>query len=380
MASVVYFANLRCRSNKESLPAKVARLYRNAGLDEWVKENDLVGVKLHFGEKGNASFIRPILVRPVIDQLKQKGAKPFLTDTNTLYMGTRWNAVSHSECAVTNGFAYAVVDAPVIIADGLKGRAKVTVPIPGGRCLTEAHVACSIAESDGLMVMSHLKGHELTGFGGALKNIAMGCASRLGKLHMHSQVQPEVKEDRCVGCGECVRVCPSAAAVFPLKDRKAVIKDRKAVIDQEACIGCGDCIVVCRFGAIAVDWNEASSSVQEKVAEYCAGILGHGLLEKSGYMTFVMDVSPYCDCYGFNDRGIVPDVGLLASRDPVAIDQAAVDLINRQPADRQSVLESNLEPGEDKFKGLFPNIDWSIQLRRAEELGLGSREYELKEI
>ena len=373
MGSLVYFADLRCRNHNESLPAKVTKLCQAAGLDEWVSENDLVAVKLHFGEKGNASYIRPILVRPVIDLVREKGGKPFLTDTNTLYMGTRWNAASHIECAITNGFAYAVTNAPVVIADGLKGRSRVAVPIPGGKRLEEAHVASGIVESDGMLVLSHLKGHELTGFGGALKNVAMGCASRLGKLHMHSQVHPEVKQDRCVGCKECVKVCPVTAAVLQEPSGKVFI-------DQETCIGCGDCIVACRFGAIAVDWNEASSSVQEKIAEYCAGVLQHGLLEKSGFMTFVMNVSPYCDCYGYNDQGIVPDIGIIASRDPIAIDQAAVDLVNRQPGIRESELQNNLEPGEDKFKGLFPHIDWGIQLERAEELGLGSRKYELVDI
>jgi len=353
MQSTVWFTDLSARPGN-SLIDKTGALLRAAGIRERTGRGHLTAIKLHFGEKGNTAFIRPVFVRKVVDEIAAAGGRPFLTDTNTLYVGTRSNAVDHLNTAVTNGFAWAVAGAPLVIADGLRGESDVRVPI-AGKIYCEVHIGAGIAHADALVVVTHFKGHELCGFGGTLKNLGMGCASRSGKLSQHSSVAPFVDPSGCTGCGTCVAHCPSGAIAVTVS---------KAAISPEACIGCADCIVVCPEGTVKVDWNEASSTFQQKLAEYALGAVS-GKRESSLFLSFVTQVSPFCDCYGHNDRPIAPDVGILASDDPVALDQACVDLVIRAS-------------GTDPFRATHPSVDWSVQLSRAEELGLGTRDYRLE--
>jgi uncharacterized Fe-S center protein len=361
----VYFSDLRT-SFKENLPSKLMRLMAEAGLEETVGPRNLVAIKLHFGEKGNTAFIRPLLIRPLVDRLKELEAFPFLTDANTLYAGTRGNSVSHLETAVQNGFAYSVVNAPVIIADGIRGASYSKVKIDQAH-VKSAYIGKDIVESDALISIAHFKGHELSGFGGTIKNLGMGCASRKGKLDQHSDLSPKVKPKKCVGCGECVAHCAQSAIS---------LEDEKAVIHPEKCVGCGECILICPNGAIDVQWSADIAVFQEKMAEYTLAVL-KGKREKSFFVNFLTDISPACDCYPHNDAPIVPDIGILASRDPVAIDQAAVDLVNKQAAVPGACLTDHTAPGEDKFRGVYPKIDWSVQLAHAESLGIGTRTYTL---
>jgi uncharacterized Fe-S center protein len=310
-------------------------------------------VKLHFGEKGNTAFLRPIFVRKVVEEIAAAGGKPFLTDTNTLYVGGRCNAVDHLRTAITNGFAYSVADAPIVVADGLRGESAVRVPVDG-RIFREVSIGAEIVNADAMVVLTHFKGHELSGFGGAIKNIGMGCASRAGKLAQHSSVSPFVDPKGCTRCGTCAVHCPSGAI--------AVISET-ALIDPKACIGCADCIVVCPEHTVKIDWNEAGPTVQRKMAEHALGVV-EGKRDSILFVTFVTQVSPFCDCYGNSDRPIAPDVGILASDDPVAIDQACADMVIRAA-------------GSDPFRKTHPAIDWTVQLSYGEELGLGSRQYEL---
>ncbi|MBE0618336.1 MAG: DUF362 domain-containing protein [Proteobacteria bacterium] len=365
--SDVFRSDLRATPRRNLLD-KVEDLLSRAGVSERVKRGDLVAVKLHFGEKGNTSFIRPVFVRRVVDVLKGLGAKPFLTDANTLYGGSRGDAVSHLETAIQNGFDYAVVGAPLIIADGLRGSTSVRVEVEG-KHLRHVSLAAEIAHADALVGLTHFKGHELSGFGGALKNLGMGCAAREGKLTQHSTVAPKVKNKLCVACGECVRWCSQGA----------ISVGEAALIDGEKCVGCGECILTCPAGAIQVQWNEGPEAMQEKMAEYASGAL-RDKRNKSLFVNFVTQVSPACDCYGHTDAPIVGDVGILSSADPVALDQACVDLVNAQPGHESTALTANWAPGEDKFRGVYPKIDWSAQLRHAEVLGLGVRTYRLKDI
>jgi len=361
--SDVFFSNLRT-SMTENLPAKLKRLLETAGLKHVIADRNLVAIKLHFGEKGNAAFIRPVLIRPIVEAVKDLGAAPFLTDANTLYAGTRGDSVSHLITAIQNGFAYSVVNAPLIIADGLRGGSASRIRIDLEYIQT-AYIARCVADADVLIGAAHFKGHELSGFGGAIKNVGMGCASRKGKLEQHSDLSPKVKAKKCVGCGECVDHCAQKAI--------SLVKE-KAVIDPKKCVGCGECILICPNGAIDVQWSAEIPKFQKKMAEYTLAVLKNKK-EKAFFVNFLTNVSPACDCYPHNDAPLVPDIGILASRDPVAIDQASVDLVNQQTALEGSCLTGCRDSGEDKFKGIYPKVDWAIQLNHAEQIGLGSRKY-----
>ena len=363
--SQVYFTDLRA-STKENLFEKLVRLIHAMDLKSIIRPRHLVAIKMHFGEKGNTAFIRPNFLRQIVDQIKELGASPFLTDTNTLYAGTRGNSVSHLDTATQNGFAYSVVNAPIIIADGMRGASSVAVRI-NRENVKSAYIAREIAESDALISVAHFKGHELSGFGGTLKNLGMGCASRKGKLVQHSGVSPKVKRKKCIACGECVEHCAQSAISF---------KNKKAAIDPKRCVGCGECILICDNKAIDVQWNADIPIFQKKMVEYTLAVL-KGKKGRAAFLNFLIQISPACDCYGHSDAPIVQDLGIMASKDPVAIDQASADMVNRQVGLESSCLSSHKRPGEDKFRGLYPKIDWSIQLRYAETLGLGNREYEL---
>ncbi|MGD9365701.1 MAG: DUF362 domain-containing protein [Desulfobacteraceae bacterium] len=365
MAGKVYFIDFRA-DVQNSLMSKLHKLLDRAGLGQVVQERDLTAVKMHFGEMGNAAYIRPTYLRQVVAAVKQAGGIPFLTDANTLYAGTRSDAPHHLTTAVQNGFAYAVVEAPLVIADGLRGRSEVPVDVNGKHC-ESVYIGREIVEADVFISVAHFKGHELTGFGGAIKNTGMGAASRRGKLAMHSTVSPQVKAENCIGCGECVDHCSQQALS---------VSDELAVVDEAKCIGCGECILICPNSAIEIKWDQEIPTFLETIVEYTAGVLKNKQ-GKSLFINFITDVSPACDCYPTNDAPIVKNIGVAASTDPVAVDQASVDLVNAEPALAGTQLTVNTEPGGDKFKGLYPNVDWSIQLEYGEKLGLGSREYEL---
>lgn len=366
MPSKVYFTDMRANSRHESLPRKVSKLFKAAGFAGLFEKEQLVAVKLHFGEQGGTAFINPVLVRQVVDRVKESGGKPFLTDTNTLYVGSRANSVDHLQTAIENGFSYATVNAPIIIADGLFGKNFVDVEIEGTH-FPSVKIGSDIANADAMIVMSHTKGHIITGFGGTIKNLGMGCGNRGGKQMMHSSLKPKVAAEGCKVCTTCLKWCPADAIL---------ITEKTAEIDHETCIGCGECTVVCPTKAIKIQWKSETVDVQERMAEYAWGAVKEKA-GKVGFFNFVMNVTPDCDCNSWSDAYIVNDVGILASTDPVAIDQAAIDLINAQAGLSDTRLEANFAPGEDKFKGVYPNTDHEAQLRHAEKLGMGSRAYEL---
>lgn len=367
MKSKVFFADLRADS-KRNLPAKLGELMLKAGIKDCYKKGNLVAIKMHFGEKGNTAYVSPVFVRRIVDAIKETGADPFLTDTNTLYMGTRGNSVAHIRTAIENGFAYAVIGAPVIIADGLKGEAGVPVEV-NGKHYKEVLIARDIVNANAMFALTHFKCHEMSGFGGALKNIGMGCASREGKLSQHSNAAPLVDASGCTACSECAAVCPA----------NAISITDVALIDAKTCIGCGHCIPACPQATIHVQWDETTARLQEKMAEHAAGAL-KGKLGKCLFVNFITHVSPACDCYGHNDAPVVHDIGILSSTDPVAIDQACADLVNNAQGIPSSCLKGGHEPGGDKFRGVHPSVDWNIQLDRAQALGLGTRAYALVKI
>ncbi|MEK7376024.1 MAG: DUF362 domain-containing protein, partial [Candidatus Margulisiibacteriota bacterium] len=290
---------------------------------------------------------KPRNVAPIAKKISLLGGKPFLTDANTLYKGTRGNSVDHIKTALSHGYCFA----PVIIADGLTGKSFQEVEV-NLKHFKKVKIGSEIMHADAMIVMSHFKGHELTGFGGAIKNVGMGLGSRAGKQQMHADVHPSVDPDLCTGCELCVKWCPTEAISMI---------DGKAVIDAVKCIGCAECIVTCNFSAISIEWSGSSTSVQEKMVEYFSGAVKG---KKCAYISFIVDVSPNCDCWNFNGEPIVGDVGVLASYDPVAVDQACVDLVNKKA-------------GTDIIKKTWPELDSSIQLEYARQIGLGSRKYEL---
>ena len=366
--SKVYFADMRA-SHKENLFDKIGKLLSLAGLGQQVSAGDLTAVKIHFGEKGNSAFIRPIFARRVVEEIRKLGARPFLTDSSTLYPGERKEAVSALTCAIENGFGFACVAAPLIISDGLRGVTETEVAVEG-ELLKKVYIGSEIVEADSLVCLTHFKCHELTGFGGAIKNLGMGCASRKGKLVQHSTVAPKVAEKYCTGCGICLKSCAH--------DAIAVIEG-KAIIDPTLCAGCSRCITVCPVKAVNIQWNEAADLVMKKMAEYAKGAVT-GKEGRCVYLSFITQVSPACDCYGHTDAPIVNDIGICASSDPVAIDQACVDLVNLARGNEGSALLSGHEPGGDKFRGVSPEIPWEVQLEHGEKIGLGSRRYELVRI
>lgn len=364
----VYFTDLRTTPKRNMLD-KVVELMDKVRIQSKIRPNDMVAVKLHFGEMGNTAYLRPVFLRCIVKRLKETGGRPFLTDTNTLYTGSRSDAISHLTTAIHNGFDFSCVECPIIIADGLKGASGIRIPIEG-EVLKEVNIARAVAEADALVAVTHFKAHELSGFGGSLKNIGMGCATREGKLVQHSTVAPKINREICKGCRLCLDYCSSGAISVTAK---------KASINEKKCIGCGECIIVCPFKAIEIDWNESPDIFQKKMMEYALGAI-KGKEKRSVFINFVVQVSPACDCYSHSDSPIVRDIGILASDDPVAIDAASCDLVNNEISLPGTAIKHPLGKGEDKWRAIYPAIDWSIQLDHAEKLGLGTRKYSLVKI
>jgi len=369
MKSKVYFATMRAKTREDSLLNKVHKLFKRAGFEEIIEKDDLVAIKLHFGEPGNTGFIRPIYVKQIVEEVKKKEGKPFLTDANTLYRGKRKNAVDHLNTAISNGFSYATIGAPLIIADGLRGKSFTEVEI-NKKHIKKAKISNEIYYADALIALTHFKGHGGTGFGGTIKNIGMGVASPAGKQIMHANVLPSVNRNKCTGCGRCKKWCPAEAIT---------IEDKKSFINSNKCIGCMECVTVCPTGAISIMWNESSKNLHEKMVEYTYAAL-KDKEGKAGFFTFLIDITPDCDCCPWSDASIVPDIGILASRDPVAIEQASLDLVNAQQGLKNTALKIAFRRGEDKFKDLFPTVEAKWQINYAEKLNLGTKKYELIEV
>lgn len=366
--SKVYFTDLRTNP-KRNLLNKIEDLLNRLKIDNALKKNDNVAIKVHFGEKGNTAYLRPVFLRTIAERVKRTGAKPFLTDTNTLYTGSRSDAVAHITTAIENGFDYSCTGCPIVIADGLRGKSGIKIAI-NGEVLKEVNIAKEIVEADCMVAVTHFKAHDLSGFGGALKNLGMGCASKEGKLIQHSSVAPKISVKNCKGCKLCLEYC-SAGAIS--------VTSKKASINEDVCIGCGECLIVCPHNAIMVQWNESPDIFQKKMVEHACGALT-GKEKTSFFLNFLVQISPACDCYPNNDAPIVRDIGILASIDPVSIDSASCDLVNNEISIPNTAIKKQLKKGEDKWRALYPAIDWNIQLDHAEKLGLGKREYILIKI
>ena len=365
----VYFTNLRTHARESQLD-KLKRLIRHAGIEQIDFENKFVAIKIHFGELGNLSFLRPNYARAVADVVKELGGKPFLTDCNTLYVGSRKTALEHIDTAYQNGFTPYATGCQIIIADGLKGSDEVEVPVVGGEYVKNAKIGRAVMDADVFISLTHFKGHEEAGFGGCLKNIGMGCGSRAGKMEQHNAGKPHVAEKHCIGCGQCRKICAHGAPI---------IENGKAHIDHDKCVGCGRCIAVCPKNAVQINWDETTINLNRKIAEYTKAVVDG---RPCFHISLVIDVSPNCDCRPENDMAIVPNVGMFASFDPVALDMACVDAVNAQTPLRGSAADDAHAKAHvhDHFQRLHPDTNWRSCLEHGEKIGIGTREYELIKI
>ena len=368
--SKVYFTDMRARPGT-NLQQKLERLVRAAGIGNIDFADKYVAIKLHFGEPGNLSFLRPNSAKTLADVVKNLGGKPFLTDCNTLYVGRRKNALDHLDAAAENGFSPLSTGCQVIIADGLKGTDEVAVPVTGGEYVKEAKIGRAVMDADVFISLAHFKGPESTGFGGAIKNIGMGCGSRAGKMEMHCAGKPEVDKEKCRGCHMCARNCAHGAISFD--------ENRRASIDHTKCVGCGRCLGVCNFDAIHNPNNAANDELNCRMAEYAKAVVDG---RPAFSINIVTQVSPFCDCHAENDTAIIPDVGMFASFDPVALDQACADACNAMPVLPGSLLDERLHAEgacdhHDHFTNTSPETDWRTCLAHGEKIGLGRRAYEL---
>jgi len=367
-AAKVYFADMRTKVG-ESLLIKMDRLIQKAGIKDIDFKQKYVAIKIHFGEPGNLAFLRPNFAKTVADRIKKLGGMPFLTDCNTLYVGRRSNALDHLGAAAENGFNVLSAGCPNIIADGLRGIDDIDVTVKGGVRCKIAHIGRAIMDADIVVSLNHFKCHEQTGIGGALKNLGMGSGSRAGKLAMHDEGKPTINSDACIGCKICARFCAHDAIKF---------SGGKASIDQGKCAGCGRCIGACSKNAIQNKWDSNNTALSQKIAEYTKAVLDG---RPNFHITVVNQVSPYCDCHDESDAAVVPDIGIFASFDPVALDQACVDAVNAAPAIAGSIIsDRQKKPGtanNDHFTIIHPATDWREQLSHAEKIGIGTRKYEL---
>ena len=307
--SKVYFTNFRTVAFGDGLPTKLKKLIKKAGIEQIDMDGKFVAIKMHFGELGNISYLRPNYAKAVADVVKELGGKPFLTDCNTMYPGSRKNALEHLECAWENGFTPLSVGCPILIGDGLKGTDDIDVPVNGGEYVKNAKIGRAVMDADVFISLTHFKGHEMTGFGGAIKNIGMGCGSRAGKTQQHCSGKPHIEEPMCRGCRKCQKECANGGLIFDEASRKMHV-------DQEHCVGCGRCLGACNFDAIVFDSDDAVELLNYRMAEYAKAVVDG---RPCFHISLVVDVSPNCDCHGENDAPILPNLGMFASFDPLAL-------------------------------------------------------------
>ena len=368
--SKVYFTDFRCKVD-EGPAHKLSRLIDKAGLGEIDMDGKFVAIKMHFGELGNMSYLRPNYAKAIVDYVKARGGKPFLTDCNTMYPGFRKNAIEHLYCAWENGFTPLTVGCPVIIGDGLKGTDDIAVPVVGGEYVKEARIGHAIMDADIFISLAHFKGHELTGFGGAIKNIGMGCGSRAGKQEQHCNGTAQIDPEKCRGCKRCLRECANNGLQFDEATKKMTV--------TENCVGCGRCLGACNFDAIDFARRGANADLNRRMAEYAKAVV-YG--RPSFHVNIVVDVSPNCDCHSGNDAPMLPDIGMFASFDPLAVDQACADACLAQEPLPNTQLTEQMEKDDfcdhhDHFENVTPNAEYKTCLEHAEKIGLGSRKYEL---
>jgi uncharacterized protein len=319
------------------------RLYDEAGTFDCIEKGDLVAVKLHVGELGNPYYVQPVFVHDIVRRIKEAGGKPFLTDSNTAYHAQRNNAYNHMSTALMNGFNLA----PFIVADGLKGENFRLVKTKG--ILNEIEVSGAIAEADSMVVVSHCKGHELSGFGGAIKNLGMGCTPSEGKIRQHRTIGLEINTSKCVGCGKCKQACPTALPE---------IIEGKAKNTASSCMRCPICIDTCPMEAIHFVDKE---NLSKALASAALGVLSTFKPNKVSYVSFAKDIAQYCDCLPNPGEKINKDVGIFASNSSVSIDAAFLHSINYRKLNNASNVNCMVQVKEAKALGVEGEINPKIK-------------------
>lgn len=366
---------MHTREYGDGLPKKLQTLIRAAGIADVDMNGKFVAIKMHFGEAGNVAHLRPQFAKAVVDVVKELGGKPFLTDCNTMYPGSRKNALEHIQCAWENGFSPMSCGCPIIIADGLKGTDEVLVPVEGGEYVKEAKIGRAVMDADVFISLNHFKGHNFSSLGGALKNIGMGCGSRAGKKEQHSSGQAQINPELCHGCRQCLKNCANSGLEFdPVT--------RKMSVNEDNCTGCGNCLGACNFDAIGFQNDTANELLSRRIAEYAKAVVDG---RPQFHISLVMDVSPSCDCHCENDVPILPNIGMFASKDPLALDQACVDAcLKAEPLPGSQLYKAMHDPDfhetGNHFNNLHPESDWKSCFEQAEKIGVGSREYELIDV
>ncbi len=353
--SNVYFISVMDNETADITEQKIKLLYDEAGFSSIIKPQKSVAIKTHFGEKGNRTHLTADQIRPIVEKVKESGGKPFLTETSVLYRGNRSNALDHILLAFDHGFTYENVGAPIIMSDGFLGVWEREIAI-NGDYYEKVGIAGDAIAAETMLIVSHATGHVLSGLGAALKNLGMGLSSRMGKLSQHSEVAPKVEASQCDLCKTCMKWCPENCILE---------NDGTAFIEEEKCIGCGECIAVCKTGAVQFSWDATSENMQKKMVEHAFGIHVE-MKEKLAYMTFLTNMTKDCDCMKSKEK-MIPDIGILASFDPIALDMATLDLTQQKNQENLSKLA-------------FPQHDPLIQIDHGVKLGMGSKEYTLKEI
>ncbi|MCX5635851.1 MAG: DUF362 domain-containing protein [Planctomycetota bacterium] len=357
MVSKVYFIKASLSQGEQAISQKARRLFKTGGFEKCFRENDFTAVKIHAGEGPNTTYIKAPCIKGLVEELQKLKTKPFLTDTSTLYVGRRHNAIDHAVLAAEHGFSIDVLGIPFIAADGLWGNSETAVEIDG-ELNKVVFIASDIVRCQSILSIAHFTGHVATCAAATLKTFGMGCSSRKGKMRQHSALKPNTN-DNCVRCGECAKYCPADAIT---------IDDVKAHINADKCIGCAECLTVCRFDAIQYDWGAENAILQKNIAEHAKGVL-KGKESRAVFFNFIMSVTEDCDCFDKpNMSKIVDDIGIVASTDPVAVDKAALDLVENKSGKKLAELIDN-----DKLNPMY-------QFEHARSIGLGSTDYKLIEV
>jgi len=357
MGSEVYFINASFSEGEQAISEKARKLFKAGGFAECFQENDFTAVKVHVGEDGNNTYLTAPCIKGLVGELLSLKTKPFVTDTTTLYVGRRHNAVDHTVLAAEHGFSLDGLGIPFITPDGLSGTAETAVRV-NGQINKEVFVASDITRCQSILSVAHFTGHVAAGVGATLKTLGMGCASKKGKLKQHAALKLSIST-ACKRCGECLEHCPADAIS---------LDEVKAHIDADKCIGCAECMAVCRFGAVRCDWGRETEVLQKSIAEHALGAL-KGKKGRATFFNFLLSVTKDCDCFGTpNMRKMVDDIGIAASTDPVAVDSAALDLVEKKAGRKLADLLEN------------DRIDTRCQIDHAERIGLGSSSYKLVEI
>lgn len=350
--SNVWFSPVTDGEQTDSVAKKTGRLADEAGLSDTVTTGGLVAILQHVGESDGIGFVKPRVTRTLARRISELGGKPFLTGSATLYRGRRSNALDHIVQAYEHGFTPDDIGCPIIMSDGLRGADRIEVDVPEARHCRTAYLGSAVGLFDGLVVVTHPTGHPGAGFGAAIKNVSMGLANRGGKMAMHHGSQPIFLPDRCTACGRCARWCPE----------DAIIIRKTAELMEARCVGCGECLSVCPCGAVDFRWGISGLDFQERLVEYCAAV--HELMKGNIlYINVIQHYQQGCDCAGDRQDAICPDVGIVASRDLVAVDTATADLLQEKTG-----RDVALEAGERDYRKM---------LAYAETMRIGSQAYDL---